>query len=106
MRQLAFATEKRGTIVLIEPAVLTLLSRHRQLSRNAREAGGVLLGHARGPHFHVLVATRPGPGDRRSRTSFHRRDKLHHQQFLSSREKDPFMAYLGDWHSHSEDTPA
>lgn len=106
MRQLAFATENRSTIVLIEPAVLTLLSHHRQLSRNAREAGGVLLGHARGQHFHVLIATRPGPDDQRSRTSFHRRDKLHHQQFFSSRKKDPFTAYLGDWHSHPEDIPA
>ncbi len=106
MRQLAFATENRSTIVLVEPAVLTLLSRHRQLSRSAREAGGVLLGYVRGPHFHVLVATKPGLGDRRSRTSFHRRDKSHLQQFLSSREKNPFMAYLGDWHSHPEDTPA
>ena len=81
-----------------------VLSRFQLLER-ACEAGGVLLGYIRGPHFHILAATEPGSKDRRTRTSFHRRDKMHEQHFLKAREKDPFVAYLGDWHSHPEDTP-
>jgi len=105
VRQLEFGTENRSSIVLIEPAVIALLSHYRQVNRNAREAGGVLLGYMRGPHFHILLATSPGLGDRRSRTSFHRSDKSHYQEFLSARKNDPLLAYLGDWHSHPEDTP-
>ena len=65
----------------------------------------MLLGHIRGPHFHILAATEPGRQDRQTRTSFHRRDNVHEQHFLKAREKDPFITYLGDWHSHPEDTP-
>jgi integrative and conjugative element protein (TIGR02256 family) len=105
MRELAFATEDRRSIILIEPVVVEYLSRYRQVETRSTEAGGVLLGHLRGPHFHILTATDPGPIDRRSRTSFHRQDESHKHRFLQARQYDPLFSYLGDWHTHPEDTP-
>lgn len=105
MRELAFATADTRSIILVDAGVVELLSKHRQLSPQATEAGGILLGHLRGPHFHIRFATFPGPNDVRSRTSFHRQDESHERAYLRARGDDPLVAYIGDWHTHPENLP-
>lgn len=106
MRELAFATADKRSIILLDPSVVELLSKHRQVAPQATEAGGILLGHLRGPHFHIRFATTPGPNDVRSRTSFHRQDESHERAYLRARRDDPLIAYIGDWHTHPENLPA
>ncbi|MBI2749590.1 MAG: Mov34/MPN/PAD-1 family protein [Burkholderiales bacterium] len=106
MQEIAFATADGRSIILIDPVVVELLSQHKQIAPGAIEAGGVLLGHLRGPHFHIRIATSPGPNDVRSRTSFQRQDKSHERAYLRARSNDPLIAYIGDWHTHPERSPA
>ena len=93
--------------LLVEPSVLDILGRYRQLTPDALEAGGILLGFRRGAHLHVSDATVPQPSDVRHRFSFHRRASNHQaiarkRWSLSNRTMD----YLGEWHTHPEDMPA
>lgn len=77
----------------------------RQRARNASEAGGVLLGTRRGPHFQIVV-TIPQRGDARTRLSFTRRERSHRglarRRWRLSRQQH---GYLGEWHTHPENSP-
>ena len=92
--------------VLIEREVLEGLYSYRQHRSEDDEAGGILLGYRRSPHFHVVEFTTPAPLDRRSRYAFERCDSFHAQHALErwsvSRHR---LDCLGEWHTHPEDDP-
>jgi len=95
-----------GRIVLLQAAVLPLLDMYRQINRNSLEAGGILLGYRRDPHFEVVRVTEPGPTDIRSRTFFDRRDESHQRQAIETwRTSGCFIDYVGEWHTHPEPLP-
>jgi integrative and conjugative element protein (TIGR02256 family) len=96
----------RGSLVLIEPVVLTALHNCRQLSHDDAESGGILIGYRRQQHLHVVEFTMPCSGDRRSRYEFERCDPHHaryaHERWRITRRK---LDCLGEWHTHPEDDP-
>ena len=93
--------------VLIEDAVLSAQSCHRQLSTHANEAGGILIGYRRGPHLHIVDSSAPLRGDRGTRLSFHRSARGHAAFALARwRVSGKTCDYLGEWHTHPEVEPS
>ncbi|TDY21969.1 integrative and conjugative element protein (TIGR02256 family) [Paraburkholderia sp. BL6665CI2N2] len=93
--------------VLVEQQVWETIIPFRQAHSAATEAGGILLGYRRGAHLHVVDATFPQPGDRRSRFRF-TRAKQSHQHIALQRWKETSgtVDYLGEWHTHPESMPS
>jgi integrative and conjugative element protein (TIGR02256 family) len=93
--------------VLVEDAVLRHIEGYRQRLGSSTEAGGILMGYRRADHLHIVMATKPGPNDRRQRHSFVRLDSTHQAQALTGwRRSGGRMDYLGDWHTHAEANPS
>lgn len=89
--------------VRIEAGPLAMFEAHRQTRFYHREAGGQLFGKIGRARWTATHATGPDRNDRRCRFGF-KPDRGREQ-----REIDDFHArgyvYLGDWHTHPEDTP-
>ena len=70
------------------------------------ESGGILLGYVKGPHMEVVEATEPMGTDKRRRFFFLRNPKGH-QDIANQRweESGGLIRYLGEWHTHPQDTP-
>lgn len=93
--------------VLVEAAVFDRINPFRQRKADAPEAGGILMGYRRGAHLHVVEATIPGDDDLGTRVSFRRSAKGHREQALSAwHRSDHTLDYLGEWHTHPEQTPS
>lgn len=94
-------------LILLESEALIVVLRHRQLTAQAPESGGILLGYRRGLHLHVTHATSPGPKDRAARVSFERKDPTHQNQARQAWEaSNHTIDYLGEWHTHPEAMPS
>lgn len=93
-------------LVLVEAAALATIDRYRQTDPLRPEAGGILLGHRRGSHLHVLEATPPLPGDHGLRHRFNR-SAMPHQAIALARwhGSGGTIDYLGEWHTHPEAHP-
>ncbi len=93
-------------LLRIEDDVLASLLNFRQTREEDTEAGGLLLGSRRGPHFQITHITLPTTSDLRTRYSFER-NEFHHSLFASKlwRETEGQVRYLGEWHTHPEDHP-
>lgn len=92
--------------VLIEDEVLQCIFRYRQVSANATEAGGILLGYRRGEHLHVADATAPAKGDRRDRYGFARNDPMHQRHAtIAWKRSGGTLDYIGEWHTHPQRQP-
>jgi integrative and conjugative element protein (TIGR02256 family) len=92
--------------ILVEAAVMSSILSYAQRSSGSTEAGGILLGHRRGKHLHVVRATEPSRADRRTRYQFQREIEPH--QTIATRawqESNQTIDYLGEWHSHPESNP-
>ena len=95
-----------GGVILIETTVLNFITGYAQQSSCSTEAGGILLGHRKGSHLHVVCATEPSPADRRSRFRFQREIEPHQTIATQAwRQSGQTMEYLGEWHSHPESNP-
>jgi len=95
---LTFQVRTPFCLVLVSEAAGAQIRRYRQVRRRDPEAGGVLLGIRRGPHFEIVEVTAPQTMDGRSRYSFLRTGKVHRRLGL--------VGYLGEWHTHPEKSPA
>jgi integrative and conjugative element protein (TIGR02256 family) len=89
--------------VRIRQPALAVFDAHRQRRCLSREAGGQLFARVRGNAWEILTATGPRSKDRRGRFSFwpHRpseQEEIYEQHALG-------FDYVGDWHTHPEDTP-
>lgn len=97
-----------GGAVAVAEAAIAVFEEQRQLSDNAAESGGILLGRWILESEDVIVddATRPSSGDRRGRFFFWRARKPA-QKIVNKawEESGATRWYLGDWHSHPEDSP-
>jgi integrative and conjugative element protein (TIGR02256 family) len=72
---------------------------------NICESGGLLLGFIRGNHFDIRDVTIPYKNDFSSHSSFIRKDKKHLNIFQTLQKKNKDITYIGEWHTHSEDSP-
>lgn len=96
----------KGRLVTLADVVAQELVRFTISPESSREAGGILLGHYRGPHVEILRCTTPMPKDRRTRFGFVRQDKGH--QEIATREwleSGGSINFVGEWHTHPERHP-
>lgn len=97
-----------GGLLEVLDAPWTSVTGFAQLTPDAPEAGGVLLGrHILGSDNIVVdFATVPMAGDRRSRTSFFRSRRPHQAAMRAAwDESGGTCHYLGEWHTHPQAVP-
>lgn len=92
----------------IGPEALSTLLGCMQNGPGTREAAGVLLGRHILNTEDIVVdgATRPMPGDWRTRTQFRRARRRHQIEINKAwKRSHGTCTYLGEWHSHPEPYP-
>jgi len=94
----------RVGVIELSDDVLATFNRHRQTKFWSKEAGGQLFYREVAGKACVEYATEPGQGDRRSRFAFwparQKEQKEINQLFAKG------LHYVGDWHTHPEDSPS
>ncbi|MET4312560.1 Mov34/MPN/PAD-1 family protein [Bradyrhizobium sp. RT4b] len=96
----------KGKLVTLAEAVVQEMTRFATSPESSREAGGILLGHRRGPHVEILRCTIPLPKDRRTRFGFVRQDKGHQEAATRDwLESGGVVYFVGEWHTHPERRP-
>lgn len=90
--------------LLITRQALQHVSRYRQSTPWATEAGGQLFGTINGAQVSVTEASGPYAGDERSRYLY-RSNPAAAQRAIEDRHKRGLL-YLGEWHTHAEDHPS
>lgn len=105
---LIIITDRRtGNEVVIDEAIFDRLLSHRQLHKHDLEAGGVLVGERREPHWYIREMSEPGYGDKRQRFKFTRSGSHHQAKICEQFElSDGMQNYAGEWHTHPESIPA
>jgi len=104
--KIAFQVRSPFCLVEIGDQAFADMRRYRQTAPFAPEAGGVLLGARRGPHFEIVETTAPQRADLRARSSFVRTGSVHRK--LARRQwkrSGQLHGYLGEWHTHAEPLP-
>lgn len=92
--------------VLFPRVILNIMLQYRQSGRSAPESGGMVLGRIRKTYLDITDITEPGGMDIQSRLQFIRRCSSHYQVALDAwRESNSEVGYLGEWHTHPEDSP-
>lgn len=89
--------------VVIGPAALAHMSRHRQRHWFANEAGGQLFGSISSKEVVISKATGPYRGDERRRFSY--RSNPRSAQKAIDENAVSGLVYLGEWHTHPERSP-
>ncbi|MBY5705803.1 hypothetical protein HFO38_24320 [Rhizobium leguminosarum] len=89
--------------VEILPEAISTMLRHRQRRFYSQESGGQMFAKLSPNHWRIEVATGPRRGDRRGR--FHFWPDRRAEQDEINRFYDQGLEFVGDWHSHPEDTP-
>lgn len=90
--------------VRLEADVLMHVLQHKQLSANAKEAGGQLFGTVDQSMVRIIRATGPYRADERSR--FRYRSNPSSAQKAIQEQSEFGLFYLGEWHTHAEDHPS
>jgi integrative and conjugative element protein (TIGR02256 family) len=87
----------------IEAQALATFDAHRQRRFYQREAGGQLFAKIWGDEWKIVAATGPRSRDRRSRFSFWPHRASEQEEIFTQHARG--LDYVGDWHTHPEDTP-
>ncbi|MBY5793055.1 Mov34/MPN/PAD-1 family protein [Rhizobium leguminosarum] len=90
------------TVEILPNAISTMLG-HRQRRFYSRESGGQMFAKLSSNHWRIVAATGPRSGDRRGR--FHFWPDRRAEQDEINRFYDQGLEFVGDWHTHPEDTP-
>lgn len=93
-------------LVYLGEQPLEVFKRYIQAGSDAREAGGILLGHVRGEHLEIIEATEPSLWDKRFRFLFERMPYFHHRLAIKRwKESKGLIRYVGEWHTHPQNVP-
>jgi integrative and conjugative element protein (TIGR02256 family) len=99
-----YLTFKVGRIsVRIGAQALATFDAHRQRRFFQREAGGQLFARVRDNDWKIVTATGPRSRDRRGRFSFWPHRASEQEEIFEHHALG--LDYVGDWHTHPEDTP-
>lgn len=90
--------------IVLHPAAIEHMHRHRQTSWWKREAGGQLFARLTDTTLDVMLATGPYASDFRSRFGYRSAPASAQQEIRRQREHG--LYYCGDWHTHPEQFPA
>jgi integrative and conjugative element protein (TIGR02256 family) len=102
-----FARPDGGTVEFNKSAA-ELMGRYRQLNRNEKEAGGMLLGRWISESRDLVIdeVTEPTKLDLKGRFHFIRRRRAAQRRVNKAwLDSNATLNYLGEWHSHPEDDP-
>ena len=104
-KELVFQAEDKS-LVVITPDVADIFISYRQLANSSPESAGVIIGERRDVHIVIRTLSVPSDTDIRSRFMVNRISK-HHQKIVDTAFQSPdgTCQYLGEWHTHPEDTP-
>lgn len=93
--------------VKIKNEVIEVMKSYKQLKTTDYESGGMLIGYeVLNGDVIIEYATTPYSRDKRSRYSFHRKDKKHNNVLKTIWEKEcQIHIYIGEWHTHPENYP-
>jgi integrative and conjugative element protein (TIGR02256 family) len=98
-----------GGILKIDDSAWERISNYIQRQSDAKEAGGILLGRFIKNSKHIIVdkVTVPMIGDKRTRYSFKRGEKMH-QRIIDKEwvNSNGTCNYIGEWHTHPENYPS
>lgn len=92
----------------IDNQPMSRMNSYQQVTRDKLEAGGVLLGRFILDSKNIVVdrVTVPMIGDKRTRYTFIRGEKMHQRVITTAWEKSNGTCnYLGEWHTHPERYP-
>lgn len=90
--------------IVLRPAVIEHMHRHRQTSWWKCEAGGQLFAKFNDTVLDVVLATGPYHSDFRSRFGYRSAPASAQREIRKKRECD--LYYCGDWHTHPQRFPA
>ncbi len=105
---LRFRRAARGCQVQLGTGAMAVFDRFRQLGRDSKEAGGILIGRLIENCNDVVIdaVTVPCTEDRRGRFSFFRARRPAQKRVVKAwSESGQTQNYLGEWHTHPEDDP-
>ena len=94
-------------ILDIHNSALDNMKRHIQDESSMHESGGILVGYVLSEtRFSITDVSIPNKSDRSGRYSFNRNKKAA-QDFINNKhsESQNKKIYLGEWHTHPEDSP-
>ena len=100
---------RSGRFLVIGADAKTILLKHRQLTADSKESGGILLGRLIEKSEDVVIdeVTLPYVGDKRGRYFFFRKRKSAQQSVNTAWGASLHTRiYLGEWHTHPEDHPS
>lgn len=104
--EVTFQSKYPFCLIELQDQALRIMLQHRQTGFGAPEAGGVLMGMRRGPHFEIAEVTPPQPSDERRRTTYIRMEKPHQRLARQIwKRSGQLCGYLGEWHTHPESSP-
>lgn len=94
-------------IINIHKEPLEMLEHFTQREKKQHEAGGIILGVIIDEEVNILRLSVPTELDKSSRNNFERHRlsaqiAINHEFFNSNKK----IIYLGEWHTHPEDTPS
>ena len=92
--------------VEISENVINIFTHFKQFKRKAHESGGIVFGQVKENYIYISKATTPSRHDSSSRFNFIRDYNV--AQIIVDYEfynKNGHLIYLGEWHTHPEDTP-
>lgn len=90
--------------IVLRPAVIEHMHRHRQTNWWKREAGGQLFARLTDTVLDVVLATGPYGPDFRSRFGYRSAPASAQREIRKQREYG--LYYCGDWHTHPQQFPA
>ena len=92
--------------IKITRSAIDVIEKHKQVTKKAKESGGILLGQVKGNEVYILKVTTPNKFDRAARYFFDcNKDAAQvviNYEFINSSQK---TIYLGEWHTHPENYP-
>lgn len=100
--------DERYEKLKISENIIRVLLKYQQTGKDAKEAGGILIGRylKHGNDVVIDYVTEPSIYDVRKRYFFHRSSKIHHEFAQNKWENSQGTEnYLGEWHSHPEKNP-
>lgn len=105
---MSITVESDGRKIKIDSKVVELMNSYKQLNSRDCEAGGILIGRENKASGNLIIeyATEPYEKDKRTRTTYNRKDKKHiHLYEELYNENNAIYAYNGEWHTHPEEYP-
>ncbi|MGG6893675.1 Mov34/MPN/PAD-1 family protein [Rhizobium sp. BR 315] len=101
MRPLVYIFD--GLEVELTPHALSMMISHRQTGFFSKESGGQMFATLSADRWRIEAVTGPRVGDRRGYNYF-RPDRKAEQEEIY-RFYDKGLEFVGDWHTHPENTP-